>query len=76
MRSLYKIILAILALLALATPFVLDSMQKVHDQLSILYVRPEGGVTPAPGENFAITAATIAFICIYVAGFAACSRTT
>ena len=59
MRSLYKIILAILALLALATPFVLDSMQKVHDQLSILYVRPEGGVTPAPGENFAITAATI-----------------
>lgn len=59
MRSLWKIILAVLAVVAAATPFALDAMQKVHDQLNIVYVRPEGGVDPAPGENFAIAAATI-----------------
>ncbi|MBU6281763.1 DUF2333 family protein [bacterium] len=59
MSSVYKIVLAVLAVLAAATPFALDGMQKVHDQLSVVYVRPEGGVDPVPGENFATAAATI-----------------
>ena len=47
MSSIYKIVLAVLAAVAAATPFALDAMQKVHDQLNVVYVRPEGGVDPA-----------------------------